>query len=403
MRKIIEGRLENARLFPSVGRPSGKVYNTNVMKTHLSRAVLLLPLVFLSSCAAPKSVQISDYIDTDVAFKENFRLLQLTDIHWSVNTDPIKQGAYLSKVVEITNPDFIMITGDLLLGATTSTAETLINTISGWNKPFGITWGNHDREGEYSPTWLSNLVSNAKNSHYHELNDDVFGRSNYVISLMNKTTGKAAWNIYSIDSNSYPASSTGLYYDYDVIHDDQVDWFNKVADYSATQNGYTVPGLAYFHIPLWQWMYSYLQNQKGLMGEILESSTYSMAPTELKQKFVAAGLPLKFWPGYKDTHFFDAGVSKGVKGFFCGHDHSNDWGGTYSTTSGQSAYVGYGVKSGTELYYAHGSNTRGYLRDYDLIGGSLSTLHGDGTFDLTHYYVQNDAAYTTYTEEVSAL
>ena len=108
MRKIIEGRLENARLFPSVGRPSGKVYNTNVMKTHLSRAVLLLPLVFLSSCAAPKSVQISDYIDTDVAFKENFRLLQLTDIHWSVNTDPIKQGAYLSKVVEITNPDFIM-------------------------------------------------------------------------------------------------------------------------------------------------------------------------------------------------------------------------------------------------------------------------------------------------------
>jgi hypothetical protein len=372
------------------------------MKTHSSRAFLLLPLVFLSACGATKSPSISAYFDESIEFKENFRLLQLTDIHWSVNTDAAKQGAYLTKVVETIQPDFIMITGDLLLGASTSTAESLVKVIESWNKPFAVTWGNHDREGEYSPTWLSKLFTNAKNSHYNEVDDSIFGRSNYVISLMNKQTGKAAWNIYSIDSNSYPESHSGLYYDYDVIHSDQINWFNQAADYSTAQNGYTVPGLSYFHIPLYQWMYSYLENQKGMMGEILETSAFVLAPDDIKQKFAAIGKSVKFFPGYQDTGFFDAGVKKGVKGFFCGHDHSNDWGNVYSDQAG-SAYVGYGVKSGTELYYTHGSDTRGYLRDYDIIGGSLSTLHSNGTFDLTHYYVQTDAAYTTYHEEVTGL
>ena len=79
------------------------------------------------------------------------------------------------------------------------------------------------------------------------------------------------------------------------------------------------------------------------------------------------------------------------------HDHSNDWGTKYTSSAG-TAYVGYGVKSGKELYYAH-SDKRGW----DIIGGSLATLHANGKFDLTHYYVQDDSAYTVYTEEVTGL
>jgi hypothetical protein len=295
-----------------------------------------------------------------------------------------------------------MITGDSLLGATASTARSLIGMVESWDVPFGVTWGNHDREGDYSPAWLSSLFANAKNSHYHELDDSVFGRSNYVISLMDQVSGKAAWNLYSIDSNSYPESFTGVYYDYDVIHDDQIEWFKKEAAFSTQENGREVPGLAYFHIPLFQWYYAYLEDTKGLMGEVLETGVNSLAPKDIQEQYAAIGQKVRFWPGYKDTGFFDAGVSHNVKAFFCGHDHSNDWGTKYTDTSG-TAYIGYGVKSSKELYYTHGSNTRGYLRDYDIIGGSLSTLHADGTFDLTHYYVQADENYTAYTEEVKGL
>ena len=370
------------------------------MKTHLSRAFLLLPLVFLSSCGTAKSVVISDYFDETIAYKSNFRLLQLTDLHWSVNTNAVTAGAYLTQVVKAANPDFIMITGDLLLGASSSTAETLAGIINSWKVPYGITWGNHDREGEYSPSWLSKLFSSGEYSHYNEVNDDLFGRSNYVISLMDQTTKKATWNIYSIDSNSYPASATGIYYDYDVIHDDQIDWFKKAAAYSTQKNGRVVPGMTYFHIPLFQWYYAYLQDQIGKIGEVLETSTNSLAPEDVKKQYAEKGLKVKFWPGYKDTGYFDAGVENGIKGFFCGHDHSNDWGATYSDAAGK-AYIGYGVKSTKELYYTHGSDTRGVMRNYDIIGGSLSILHDDGTFDLTHYYVQMDEAYTTYTETIT--
>ncbi|MCI2069426.1 MAG: metallophosphoesterase [Bacilli bacterium] len=367
------------------------------MKINCMKTFLLLSLFSLTSCGSPKVVPISSYFDESLTFHEGYKVLQITDMHWSVNTDANHQGAYLENLVKKIAPDYIMITGDSLLGATTSTAEALIKVIENWNVPFGITWGNHDREGEYSPNWLSNRFKNVKNSHYNEVDDDVFGRGNYVVSLMDSTTKKAKWNLYSLDSNSYPQSYNGVYYNYDVIHEDQVNWFNQAAEYSKTQNGSEVPSLAYFHIPLFQWAYSYLENQDGLIGELLEKGSYKTGPKDLLDQFAKKNLLLKNWVGYKDTGFFDAGVSHNVRGFFCGHDHSNDWGSKYTSLKG-TAFVGYGVKSGTELYYAHSTN-----RDFDVIGGSLSTLHGDGSFDLTHYYMQDDEAYTLIQEEVKGL
>jgi 3',5'-cyclic AMP phosphodiesterase CpdA len=371
------------------------------MKNHLERAFVLLPLVFLCSCGAAKNPDISAYFNQEeLTFHEGYKVLQLTDIHWSSNTDVLTQGAYLQAVVKAADPDFVMITGDCLLGATTATAQAIVGVFESFEKPFAVTWGNHDREGEYSPRWLSNLFKNAKNSFYNEVDDNVFGRSNYVISLKDSTTGKPAWNLYSIDSNSYPESQNGLYYNYDIIHDDQIAWFEKAAAASASQNGgNAVPALAYFHIPLWEWSYAFIKDQKGLIGEVLESSANSFAPAELQQAYKEAGISdgVRFWPGYRQTTFFDVGVKAGVKGFFCGHDHSNDWGTSYTSTAG-TAYVGYGVKSGKELYYAHSEK-----RGWDIIGGSLTTLHANGKFDLTHYYVQTDSAYTVHTEEVTGL
>jgi 3',5'-cyclic AMP phosphodiesterase CpdA len=370
------------------------------MKTHLKRALALLSLVFLCSCSAVKNPEISAYFNSkDLIFHPDYKVLQLTDIHWSVNTDREKQGAYLKTVVQAADPDFVMVTGDCFLGADIFVVKDLLNVFESFEKPFAITWGNHDREGDYSPRALRDAVTGAKNSYYNEVDDAVFGRSNYVISLKDSVTGKPVWNLYSIDSNSYPESQNGFTYNYDIIHDDQIEWFKQAAAYSANLNGgLTVPGLAYFHIPLWEWSYAYLKDPTGKIGEVLESSENSTAPAELKDLYAKAGVKegVRFWPGYRATTFFDEGVKVGVKGFFCGHDHSNDWGTTYTSSAG-TAYLGYGLKSGTELYYAHSEK-----RGCDIIGGSLATLHTDGTFDLTHYYVQTDLV-TIKTEEVKGL
>lgn len=373
------------------------------MKNKPVVALLLVPL--LASCGNAEQVAMAPYFarngKDELVFHEDYKVLQLTDIHWSVNTNTKAQAAYLTRVVKAADPDFIMITGDSLLGATTSTGTLLLNTIESWKIPYAITWGNHDREGEYSPAWLSQLWSQGEYSYYNEVDDDVFGRSNYVIPLINGTSRKAVWNLYSIDSNSYPASESGLYYDYDVIHDDQVEWFKKAAAASTAENGAVVPGLAFFHIPLYQWFYGYVDEHKNntepLIGEVLEESYLTVAPKEIVDLYESAGLSkedIKVWAGYKDTGFFDAGVSNGVKGFFCGHDHSNDWGDVYSDAAGK-AFIGYGVKSGTELYYAHSEK-----RNVDMIGGSLLTLHSDASYNIDHLFVPvDDAAPVVHVQE----
>lgn len=377
------------------------------MKYRTLAASLLLPL--LVSCGNVKDVALAAYFDLnkkdELLFHDGYKVLQLTDIHWSINTDVKAQSEYLTRVVKAANPDFIMITGDSLLGATTSTAESLLKVIESWKVPYGTTFGNHDREGEYSPAWLSQLWSSGEHSYYNEVDDDVFGRSNYVIPLLDKTTKKPVWNIYSIDSNSYPESKNGLYYDYDVIHEDQIEWFKKAADYSASLNGNAVvPGLAYFHIPLWEYCYAYLNEVKNKtspkIGEILETSSFATAPLALQDAFKEAGLTtddIKFWPGYENTGFFDAAVSKGVEGFFCGHDHSNDWGDLYKGAAG-TAYVGYGVKSGTELYY-----TTSEKRGYDIIGGSLVTIENatSKNYTIEHVYVPTDSGGAVHRESVT--
>lgn len=363
------------------------------MKNKTLAVLVLLPL--LASCGKVDEITAASYFadngKSDLLFHEGYKVLQLTDIHWSVNTNTKEQSEYLTRVVKEANPDFIMFTGDSLLGGTTSLGEKLLSTIESWKIPYAVTWGNHDREGDYSPAWLSQLWSKGEYSYYNEVKDDVFGRSNYVIPLK-KDDGKSAWNLYSIDSNSYPESFSGAYYDYDVIHDDQISWFKEVAKKSTDDNGGTaVPSLAFFHIPLYQWLYSYCDevrlNREPAMGEILEESYFELAPEDIVKLYESVGLKntdIKSWPGYKDTGFFDAGVTNGVKGFFCGHDHSNDWGDFYTDSAG-SAYIGYGVKTGRELYYAHSEK-----RGTDMIGGSLMTLSSAGTYKVEHIFVPVD-------------
>ena len=77
-----------------------------------------------------------------------------------------------------------------------------------------------------------------------------------------------------------------------------------------------------------------------------------------------------------------------------GHAHNVDW-----TCEYEGVVVGLGVKTGTELYFAHidadsedeatrkGLESTGITEEFDLIGASLVTLTGsDGSFDLEHLY-----------------
>ena len=125
-----------------------------------------------------------------------------------------------------------------------------------------------------------------------------------------------------------------------------------------------MPSLCYFHIPLWETAYAYLESKNGggnvsdWGGEIRESD-FTNGPLD----------PANAQPGVyvaeEKTAFFDAAKKNGVKAIFNGHDHINDFYATY-----KDVLLAYGIKSGNGLY-----------SDSDMIGAAYVDIHKDGTFD----------------------
>jgi hypothetical protein len=350
------------------------------MKNTRAWVLAFLSLSLLSSCGSA-TAKPSDYMET-IAYRKDFRVMQLTDIHWNFDTDVARQKAYLTHIATTIQPDFIMITGDCLLDANEALANALYDTFESWGIPYGITWGNHDRQGLYSPAWMSKRAASGAHSYYREVDDQLMGRSNYVINLVDETN-TPKWQIYSFDSNSY-TDGGAFTYKYDYIRDDQVAWYEEEAALAEQTAGHAVPSLAYFHIPLWEWEYAKesLESKDGKVtasfGEIKEKSTVDVPG-------LANGI--KFWVGAKHSKIFASAQAHRMKGLFCGHDHANDWDATY-----QGITLGYGVKSGRELYYGVSDN------GYDLTGCAVSTLHEDGTLTLEHYFFQDEEGYAEHKE-----
>ena len=376
----------------------------------LAALSLLLP-----SCALNKAEGLESYIAELPLFsgKDEVRVLQLTDLHWSIANIHGRQEAYVSALIDNADPDFIFITGDSVLGATRQVASRLIDLIDGKciekNIYWGTVLGNHEHQGLYGNDYWRQKVETAKRCITHFFDDDLYGDTNCVVNL-NDEMGKTYFQLYGIDSNSLILNENMLTYDYDVIHDDQIEWYKKEAELAKTRNGGTyVPSIAYCHIVLWELEYAF--RLAGLQGGTLEQGTgregYPDAPGKIdafsgkmKETYylgVNTELsPTQCWVGYKHSPFFEVCEQTGVQGIFFGHDHANSFAAKYRSPSSSrnedtSIAIGYGLKTGDCLSYEDG-----------MMGGTLSVLKKDGTstfYRAFQSYQDDYAAGAGYLEE----
>lgn len=340
-------------------------------------AFSFLPALLLSSCGKAET-PLSAYL-SELPFQENFSLLQLSDLHWSITTDFAKQKAYLDAVYSAAKAasgnqrvSLLVLTGDLFLLATKATAKTLLDEIASWGVPFTFCWGNHDRQNDFSPSWLETLLSSYPLSLYRALDDTLSGLGNGVINL--NENGKTLWQIYTLDSHGNEQSSVPLKYSYGHIDSAQVEWFKKEADLA-----HNVPSLAYCHVPLAEFK------------AFVEARDYTTLEGEKN---------IGIYSSEKDADFFTNAKAHNVKGIFFGHDHGNDL-----TMLHDGVKIGYGLKTGRELSYASSASRTyalagtGVSHPLDLTGGSLSILHGDGSYSLKHVYVMDETNYPSVVEE----
>ena len=354
----------------------------------------LVPLmsVVLSGCGGVKSWKdnLGDYEYT-MEFHQNFNILQMTDIHWSVTSSTTLSRRYLQKVIEETDRkikaeqgdnakiDLIELTGDQFMLANTYHVKTFIKFFEEMAIEHGFMytaiWGNHDRHGVYNPNWLSETFRQAEHCIYLEPEDDLYGRSNFVINL--NQGGVTKWQLANLDSGaSFSETAVSPFRDYDYIRKEQVDWW--VAEHDRV--GTSVPTIAYYHIPQQDNLEAWNKIHK-------DGAAY-------KHKFFKL-------EGFADngneryaSQFIKVGRENGLKAAFMGHAHNVDW-----TVDYDGVVIGLGVKTGTELYYAHidvgstdeamaeGVASIGATENFDLIGASLVTIKDDANFDLEHLYL----------------
>ena len=361
-------------------------------------SVLMLPLL-LTSCGQVSKYadHLEDYVFT-MKYHDNFNILQLTDIHWNANSSTFESKNYMDKVLAEADAhikasqganakiDLVELTGDMFMLSNAFHVESFIKYFEEKAEQYGFTytaiWGNHDRHGIYHPDWLGKQFANAKHCFYFEPEDDLYGRSNFIINLTQDENpaspfNNVKWQIANLDSGaSFSETSISPFRDYDYIRKDQTDWWKKEHD----AVGDSVPGIAYYHIPQDenQWLYDQIhENGAAYTHKFFKLEGFADNGTE----------------EYK-SDFLDVAKEHNLKGAFMGHAHNVDW-----TVEWDNLIVGLGVKTGIELYYAHvdassddqatkeGLASTGITENFDLIGASLVTITDDSNFDLEHLYL----------------
>ena len=102
-------------------------------------------------------------------------------------------------------------------------------------------------ENQFDELMKSLSYRSSKNLLYPYIQPDIYGRSNQMIEIRHND-GTLMQALFLLDSNDYIPG--GQLNEYDYIHDDQVNWYARQVRQLSQKEGYTIPSMLFFHIPL---------------------------------------------------------------------------------------------------------------------------------------------------------
>lgn len=281
----------------------------------------------------------------------DLKIVQLTDVHigggWmSAKKDSLAINAVAS-MVTAEKPDLVIVTGDISFPvpfqAGTLNNKNAAKIFAALMESLEVYWvpvyGNHDTEAYslYSREQLSEFYGSddLKYCLFQTGDENVDGYGNSAI-LVKNSKDVITQSLFLFDSHSYTdGDSFGIFWKYDNIHENQIEWYKKLVGEFNAQNagaiekGYDteeeknealkkfgiVPSLAFYHIPSEEYMTAWkeycangrkdTENVKLLYGTAGESG-----------KVICIGI-------HPDNLFETMQELGSTKGIFCGHDHLN--------------------------------------------------------------------------------
>ncbi len=286
---------------------------------------LTLPLL-LASCGN-KPFTYSD----DTPFVENLttpslRIAQFTDTHFTYGFDRYDKNtlALITKVVEATNPDIVVFTGDQTLSISAPRLyKQLARHMESLQIPWSFVFGNHD-DDYHTHTTIIRALETVETTYLRFKSGPKLEKGGYGNFAINYYyDGDPFYNLYMLDSKTEQKKlrPEGLSR-YDHLSPAQVAWYDEKAQNDATLN---VPSTIFMHVPLVQYLlYEDYMNSNQFVGEANES-VYSQNI---------------------DTGLFSAITTHGVsQAVFAGHDHRNNFAFYH-----ENVLLGYGQNSGFNSY-----------------------------------------------------
>lgn len=328
------------------------------MKKIIALILVVVMCILCCGCGKESSYEASDYM-LNVDYKDDFKILQLCDLHLANKDNRQIHYDYLDGVIKEAKADMIVVCGDLFTFADKTVPKELFAFLDSYGIPWTVTFGNHDEQCYFSIDWLTNYLNNfGSNCVFKDIqDDDVFGNANFVVNL-NKN-GKIQEQVFILDSNRY---NYGEYWGYDYIKDDQIEWYENMVKYTTSKEGHTVPSIAFFHIPVPEFQTAWDEAEQKIGKDAVYEYGEIHEPVSC--------------PKY-NSGFFDSVLKmKSTNALLCAHDHVNNWLVNYKGVD-----LCYGVTSTDRIYYYEG-----------MIGGQVITIHNDGSLSYDRIYREYEVA-----------
>ncbi len=286
--------------------------------------------------------------------ERDLKILQLTDLHIGNGLLCVKKDRKafqdVCSLIENTNPDLIVLTGDLVYPIVFATGSNdnlsalkeVAQIIERYEIPWTLCFGNHDAEScaLFSKSELCNYLESDELEYclFERGPSELNGMGNHIVNVYNSDNSFNT-SIVLFDNGDY-ANGYQLS-GYAPISQNQTDWYTNSINSINEFVGKTVQSFVFYHIPSRDYLYAWQAYLSGSPDAIYH---YGWA-NESNEKISCPDL---------ESPLFDAILNLGsTKGIFCGHNHLNDFSITYKgirlTFSKSIDYVAYpGIASKTE-------------------------------------------------------